>query len=41
MHDGRWIEELPREPFLASNAWGQSRKVLTKAQARALGKIRQ
>lgn len=36
MHDGRWLEELPREAFLATNQWGQSEKVLTKAQARAL-----
>ncbi len=36
MHDGRWIDGLSREPFLATNAWGQSGKVLTKAQARAL-----
>lgn len=36
MHDGRWIEGLPREPFLATNQWGASKKVLTKAQARAL-----
>ena len=39
LHDGRWIESLPREPFLATNQWGQSKKVLTKAQARALGRI--
>lgn len=38
MHDGRWMDELPREPFLATNQWGQSKKVLTKAQARALAR---
>ncbi len=36
MHDGRWLDELPREPFLATNQWGKSNKVLTKAQERAL-----
>ena len=41
MHDGRWLAELPRAPFLAINEWGQSEKILTKAQARALEKIRQ
>ncbi|MCB0063013.1 MAG: FAD-binding oxidoreductase, partial [Caldilineaceae bacterium] len=39
MHDGRWMEELPREPFLATTQWGQSKKVLTKAQARALERV--
>lgn len=39
MHDGRWIDDLPREPFLATNQWGQSKKVLTKAQKRALEKM--
>lgn len=39
MHDGRWIEDLPREPFLATNQWGQSEKVLTKAQERALTRV--
>lgn len=36
VHDGRWLDELPREPFWATNHWGQSEKVLTKAQQRAL-----
>lgn len=36
MHDGRWLEDLPRAPFVATNQWGQSSKVLTKAQARAM-----
>lgn len=38
MYDGRWLEALPRGPFLASNKWGEHKKVLTKAQARAVGK---
>ncbi|MEZ4615665.1 MAG: FAD-binding oxidoreductase [Caldilineaceae bacterium] len=41
LHDGRWIDGLPREPFLATNQWGQSKKVLTKAQKRALEKMYQ
>lgn len=35
VHDGRWIEELPRAAFLATNHWGESGKSLTKAQSRA------
>ncbi|MEM7114448.1 MAG: FAD-dependent oxidoreductase [Chloroflexota bacterium] len=33
--DGRWPDDLPRQPFLATNSWGGSTKKLTKAQARA------
>lgn len=36
--DGRWLAELPREPFLATNRWGEGKKVLSKAQLRALEK---
>ena len=36
MHDGRWIDELPRQVFLATNPWGTSDKKLTKAQERAM-----
>ena len=36
MHDGRWIESIPRDVFLASKSWGQTDKKLTKAQARAM-----
>lgn len=35
VYDGRWIDELPREVFLATNQWGENKKVLTKAQERA------
>ncbi|MEM7335427.1 MAG: hypothetical protein AAF490_25335, partial [Chloroflexota bacterium] len=38
MHDGRWIDTIPRQVFLASNNWGESDKKLTKAQARAMQK---
>ena len=38
MIDGRWMEELPREVFLATNQWGTSQKELTKAQERAMEK---
>lgn len=37
VHDGRWIEDLPRSVFLATNQWGESGKSLTKAQSRAAG----
>lgn len=37
LFDGRWPEELPRQPFLASNSWGVGKKNPSKAQARALG----
>ncbi|MEM7799597.1 MAG: FAD-binding oxidoreductase [Chloroflexota bacterium] len=35
MHDGRWIDEVAREPFLATHSWDQSHKKRTKAQERA------
>lgn len=35
MHDGRWLDNLPREPFLATNEWGKGKKDLSKAQIRA------
>ncbi len=35
MHDGRWIAELPRDVFRATNDWGDAGKKLSKAQARA------
>ena len=38
MVDGRWPDDLPRQPFLATNKWGESKKKLTKAQARAFAK---
>ncbi len=37
--DGRWLADLPREPFLATNRWGEGKKVLSKAQLRALEKV--
>lgn len=36
MHDGRWLEGMLREPFLATTEWGENQKSLTKAQTRAL-----
>ena len=39
MVDGRWPDNLPRQPFLATNKWGESKKKLTKAQARAFAKV--
>lgn len=39
VYDGRWMDELPGDPFLATNRWGESRKVLTNAQERAMGKL--
>jgi sarcosine oxidase len=36
MHDGRWIDALDRNVFLASNSWGAADKKLTKAQERAM-----
>ncbi|MEM7133269.1 MAG: FAD-binding oxidoreductase [Chloroflexota bacterium] len=36
VHDGRWPDELPRQPFLATNRWGESQRGLSKAQARAV-----
>lgn len=36
MHDGRWLEPLPRKVFLATNQWGTTEKKLTKAQERAM-----
>ena len=35
LYDGRWIDELPRDVFLATNHWGDTGKKLTKAQERA------
>lgn len=35
LYDGRWMDELPRQVFLATNAWGDATKRLTKAQSRA------
>ncbi|MCB8945749.1 MAG: FAD-binding oxidoreductase [Ardenticatenaceae bacterium] len=39
MVDGRWPDDLPRQPFLATNKWGESKKKLTKAQERAFAKV--
>ena len=36
LHDGRWIDELPRDVFLATNDWGDYGKKLSKAQERAM-----
>ncbi len=35
MHDGRWLDDLPREPFLATNKWGKAKDNSSKAQIRA------
>ena len=34
--DGRWMGELPRDPFLATQQWGEGKKLLSKAQERAM-----
>lgn len=36
MMDGRWIETIPRRPFLATHRWGDVQHPRTKAQQRAL-----
>ena len=40
MIDGRWPDDLSRQPFLVTNKWGDSStKKLSKAQARAFEKV--
>lgn len=36
MVDGRWIDDVPRELFLATHEWGEGGKGLSKAQERAV-----
>ena len=38
MFDGRWIDALPRDLFLATNEWGMGKDGPSKAQARAMEK---
>jgi len=38
MFDGRWIDELQRDLFLATNEWSEGKRGLSKAQKRAMEK---